>query len=182
MSDTRQRILDIATSLFADRGYAATSLSDIAERLGTSKAALYYHFRSKGAILEALVAEPLAAFTKLAEAAPDLPPREVLAAILDATIAMRSLFDLLDRDPSTRAHLDADATRASSAQVNAALVAALAGPDPSPAATARAHAAFATVKNAALAIMAQGGELDETTRGELLEAAVRALGQGVTGR
>jgi AcrR family transcriptional regulator len=161
--------------LFADRGYAATSLADIAERLGTSKAALYYHFRSKGAILEALVAEPLAVFTDLAAAAPGMPPRDLLAAILDATVAMRTLFDLLDKDPSTRTHLDADATRATSAQVNGALVAALAGPEPTAESTARAHAAFATVKNATLAILAQG-ELDDTTHRELLAAALRALG------
>ncbi|TDQ01533.1 TetR/AcrR family transcriptional regulator [Labedaea rhizosphaerae] len=178
MSDTRQKILDIATELFAERGYAATSLSDIAERLGTSKAALYYHFRSKGAILDALVSEPLTAFTKLAAAARDLPPRDLLAAILDTAIAMRTLFELLDKDPSTRKHLDADATRATSAQVNATLVAVLAGPDPTAGSTARAHAAYATVKNAALAILAQGGDLDDLTRRELLAAAVRALEPG----
>jgi AcrR family transcriptional regulator len=44
---TRERILDIALELFVDRGYDATSLRDIAERLGTTKAALYYHFERK---------------------------------------------------------------------------------------------------------------------------------------
>lgn len=178
MSDTRQRILDIATALFAERGYAATSLADIAERLGTSKAALYYHFRSKAAILEALVEEPLAVFTSLATSAPAMSPRDLLAAVLDATIAMRSLFDLLDKDPSTRSHLDANATRATSAQVNDALVAALAGPDPTAESLARAHAAYATVKNATLALLAHG-DLDAAVREELLAAAIRALGPGV---
>jgi len=48
---TRERILDIALELFADQGYDKTSLRDIAERLGTTKAALYYHFERKQDIL-----------------------------------------------------------------------------------------------------------------------------------
>jgi AcrR family transcriptional regulator len=48
---TRERILDIALELFTDQGYEATSLRDIAERLGTTKAALYYHFERKQDIL-----------------------------------------------------------------------------------------------------------------------------------
>lgn len=48
---TRERILDIALELFVARGYDKTSLRDIAERLGTTKAALYYHFERKQDIL-----------------------------------------------------------------------------------------------------------------------------------
>jgi AcrR family transcriptional regulator len=48
---TRERILDIALELFANQGYDKTSLRDIAERLGTTKAALYYHFERKQDIL-----------------------------------------------------------------------------------------------------------------------------------
>lgn len=48
---TRERILDIALELFSERGYDQTSLRDIAERLGTTKAALYYHFARKEDIL-----------------------------------------------------------------------------------------------------------------------------------
>lgn len=48
---TRERILDIALELFTERGYDKTSLRDIAERLGTTKAALYYHFERKEDIL-----------------------------------------------------------------------------------------------------------------------------------
>lgn len=48
---TRERILDIALELFTEHGYDKTSMRDIAERLGTTKAALYYHFKSKADIL-----------------------------------------------------------------------------------------------------------------------------------
>jgi AcrR family transcriptional regulator len=51
---TRERILDIALDLFIDKGYDKTSLREIAEKLGFSKAALYYHFASKDDILLAL--------------------------------------------------------------------------------------------------------------------------------
>ena len=53
--DTRQRILDVASELFAEQGYDATSLREIADRMGFTKAALYYHFQSKDDILKALV-------------------------------------------------------------------------------------------------------------------------------
>jgi AcrR family transcriptional regulator len=49
--ETRERILDIALELFTEQGYDKTSLRDIAERLGTTKAALYYHFERKEDIL-----------------------------------------------------------------------------------------------------------------------------------
>lgn len=51
---TRDRILDVALELFTEHGYDKTSLRQIADRLGFSKAALYYHFASKGDILVAL--------------------------------------------------------------------------------------------------------------------------------
>jgi AcrR family transcriptional regulator len=51
---TRERILDISLELFTAQGYEKTSLREIAEQLGFSKAAIYYHFESKEAILMAL--------------------------------------------------------------------------------------------------------------------------------
>ena len=53
-SGTRERILDIALELFSTQGYDKTSLREIAQRLGFSKAAIYYHFASKEEILLAL--------------------------------------------------------------------------------------------------------------------------------
>jgi AcrR family transcriptional regulator len=48
---TRERILDVALELFNEKGYDGTSLREIAERLGVTKAALYYHFERKEDIL-----------------------------------------------------------------------------------------------------------------------------------
>jgi AcrR family transcriptional regulator len=48
---TRQQILQTAQRLFAELGYDATSLQMIADELGLTKAAVYYHFRAKNEIL-----------------------------------------------------------------------------------------------------------------------------------
>src|SRR5580698_4728775 len=53
-ASTRERILDAALDLFVTQGYDGTSLRQIAEQLGVTKAALYYHFESKEDILMAL--------------------------------------------------------------------------------------------------------------------------------
>src|SRR5947207_6226576 len=52
---TRERIQSIALELFAEQGYEKTSLREIAERLGVTKAALYYHFKSKEDIVRSFV-------------------------------------------------------------------------------------------------------------------------------
>ena len=51
---TRERILDVALELFVEQGIDKTSLREIAERMGFSKAALYYHFASKDDMVMAL--------------------------------------------------------------------------------------------------------------------------------
>jgi AcrR family transcriptional regulator len=56
--DTRAEILAVASELFVEQGYEATSLRQIAERLDLTKAALYYHFPSKDDLLLALI-EPM---------------------------------------------------------------------------------------------------------------------------
>ncbi|WAL66573.1 helix-turn-helix domain containing protein [Amycolatopsis cynarae] len=54
-SDTRERIQQVALELFVERGYEQTSLREIAERLDVTKAALYYHFRTKEDIVASLL-------------------------------------------------------------------------------------------------------------------------------
>jgi|tagenome__1003787_1003787.scaffolds.fasta_scaffold20881343_2 AcrR family transcriptional regulator len=53
-SGTRERIQAVALELFAEHGYEKTSLREIAERLDVTKAALYYHFRTKEEIAVSL--------------------------------------------------------------------------------------------------------------------------------
>ena len=65
--DTRSRIQAIALDLFSEQGYDATSLREIAERLGVTKAALYYHFKSKEEIVESLTSDHVARLETLLE-------------------------------------------------------------------------------------------------------------------
>lgn len=54
-SDTKEKIQDVALELFGEQGYDKTSLREIAERLGVTKAALYYHFKTKEEIITSLL-------------------------------------------------------------------------------------------------------------------------------
>ena len=54
--DTKKRILETALELFAQRGYLGTSMSDIAQQLGITKAALYKHYTGKQEILDQIAA------------------------------------------------------------------------------------------------------------------------------
>lgn len=56
MSETRNKILNVAERLFAEQGYAATSLRHIIAEAGVNLAAIHYHFGSKEELLDELVA------------------------------------------------------------------------------------------------------------------------------
>ena len=60
---TAHRILDAAEDLFAEKGYSATSLGDVADRVGIRSPSLYNHFRNKEALYEAVLERLLADFT-----------------------------------------------------------------------------------------------------------------------
>lgn len=92
---TRELILRAALDLFAAQGFHATSVREIAERVGVTKAAVLYHFPGKADILAEL-AEPmlrdLEAAVAAAEAAPpEQARRRTLEGLLDALIAHRHL-------------------------------------------------------------------------------------------
>lgn len=53
--ERRERILSAATNLFIHYGYDKTTVSDIARESGVSKGAIYLHFESKDALMEALI-------------------------------------------------------------------------------------------------------------------------------
>src|SRR5579875_2397556 len=66
-ADTRTRIQQVALELFAEQGYEKTSLREIAERLGVTKAALYYHFKTKEDIVASTVHDYLQKLDELNE-------------------------------------------------------------------------------------------------------------------
>jgi AcrR family transcriptional regulator len=102
-TSTRERILDVALDLFVAQGYDGTSLRQIAEQLGVTKAALYYHFESKEDILRALHMR-LHEFGKDAlDSAGDHPMTlelwgQLLDRIVDQMLAQRKLFLMHERN------------------------------------------------------------------------------------
>ena len=55
MSSRKDQILDVALSLFMDKGFDDTSISDILANLDIARGTLYYHFESKEAIMDAII-------------------------------------------------------------------------------------------------------------------------------
>ena len=60
---TAERILDAAEDLFAERGYAATSLGDVADGVGIRSPSLYNHFKNKEALYSAVLDRLLDSFS-----------------------------------------------------------------------------------------------------------------------
>ena len=61
--DRRRAILDAATELFADRGFDGVSVQEIADRAGTHKTTVLYHFATKDALHDAVLEEGLGRIT-----------------------------------------------------------------------------------------------------------------------
>ena len=102
-TDTRSRVQQVALELFAEQGYEKTSLREIAERLGVTKAALYYHFRSKEDIVHSLTDDYFAEIDALLDWAKDQPPtdqtrREVLDRYVGIVVAGSEVFRFLEQN------------------------------------------------------------------------------------
>src|SRR6266702_2521266 len=88
-TDTRARVQKVALELFAEQGYEKTSLREIAERLGVTKAALYYHFKSKEDIVHSFTDDYFAAIDALLEWAKEQPRgEETRRAILERYVGI----------------------------------------------------------------------------------------------
>ncbi|AQA17979.1 hypothetical protein BST95_06730 [Halioglobus japonicus] len=61
---TAERILDAAEDLFAEKGYRATSLGDVADRVGIRSPSLYNHFRNKEALYQAVLERLITEFSQ----------------------------------------------------------------------------------------------------------------------
>ena len=88
-SETQARILKATIASLAELGYAGTTMSGIADRIGVSRAALIYHFNSKNALMAAVINaiyDEMAAMFKSA-AHPALTPAERMLAVLDASFS-----------------------------------------------------------------------------------------------
>jgi AcrR family transcriptional regulator len=114
---TRERILDVALDLFVRKGYAETSLREIAAELGFSKAALYYHFESKQDILLALhrrvhdlTDEALPLLEAEREAEDDSAWLRVVDGLISVALRNRRLIELHLRNQEVILEMHRDAT------------------------------------------------------------------------
>jgi AcrR family transcriptional regulator len=109
-SATRARILDAALELFSEQGFDGTTLQQIADRLGFTKAALYYHFRSKDDLLRALIAPAIAEVDGLLDSydaeGTDAPGqrRRFIEAYIDVMLGQRRLIAYMASDLAIVAH------------------------------------------------------------------------------
>ncbi|MBT2506816.1 TetR/AcrR family transcriptional regulator [Streptomyces sp. ISL-98] len=104
--NTRQRIQDVALELFAEQGYEKTSLREIAERLDVTKAALYYHFKTKEDIIVSLFQDLTRPIDELIEWGQEQPhsldtKKEILTRYSEALTAAAPLFRFMQENQAT---------------------------------------------------------------------------------
>jgi AcrR family transcriptional regulator len=104
-ADTRQRLIEVAVDLFTRHSFAGTSLQMIADEMGFTKAAIYYHFRTREELLAAVVEpifEQLSAIITAAESQRSAAARadHMLLGYAELAVANRALVSVLACDPS----------------------------------------------------------------------------------
>jgi TetR/AcrR family transcriptional regulator, cholesterol catabolism regulator len=84
----RQEIVRVAAAVFEEKGYEAATLNDIADRLGTDRASLYYYVGSKEDLLHEIVHSVLGENVAAAEriAAQDATPIDKIRALIEEMI------------------------------------------------------------------------------------------------
>ena len=177
--DTRAEIRAAALELFSERGVDGTSLREIAERIGITKAALYYHYASKDALIGELV-DPM--FAELRELGDELEGRSVDAGDEGAVRAVverfwelclrnRQMIRLLVHNPAVVARVGiAPRMLHWRERVDAVIVGSDAAVD-----RVRAVVALGGVQDTV--VVFDGPDLD-AVRGPAIDAAVRALRPG----
>jgi len=147
--DTRERIQQVALELFAEQGYERTSLREIAERLGVTKAALYYHFKSKEDIVRSFTEDYFTKLDAMIAWGKEQPrSAQTTRELFDRYIALLldggEVFRFLQRNQATL-HATEDGSKNRFAQflprLNA-LLEIIIGPDAPPRARVRTAAAF----------------------------------------
>lgn len=178
--DTRARIQRVALELFAEQGYETTSLREIAERLDVTKAALYYHFKSKEDIVAGLVGDAYAKIEALIAWAGQQPPTpraraEILSRYLHLVAGFSSVFRMLHQNQAAVSSLGIAKTQGAALYRESAraLADVLAGPRASMAERARAMMALGGI-NVAWNFLEAGADHDELADA-LIRAATRLL-------
>jgi len=88
-SSTKSKVMEAALRIFAERGYAAASVRDIAALAGVTKPVVYYHFGSKAGLYQALLDQCLdASLDALKQAAQGPTVREQLVRFISAMVTL----------------------------------------------------------------------------------------------
>ena len=144
--DTRETIRAVALELFSDKGFEQTSLREIAERVGLTKASLYYHYPSKQALLLAVVEPVVTGWRSIVDDTARLEHspahvRNVVERCLEVFLRNRSVAGIFQRDAAGVAVV-LGTLWDDMVGLGKRLVTWLAGPSPTPADRLRAIAAM----------------------------------------
>jgi AcrR family transcriptional regulator len=106
---TRQQILETAQRLFTELGYDATSLQMIADEMGLTKAAVYYHFRAKSDILHAAMLPGIQRLEALLDEAAVIRGRRariehLVNGFVDFLVQNRHYAVMASTDPAAKRH------------------------------------------------------------------------------
>ena len=168
-----RRIARLALERFRVGGFVGTSIADLAGALGVSKAAIYYHYRSKDALLHRLIDPVLDAIDACIQdhTTPARTPRQLLGAYLAVLLAHQEVVPLVATDVAVLNHPKiGPRLRTQNQQLRTLLVA----PDTSVAARLRAEAAMGAIWRPLIA-EPQVDLTDAAHQRILIDAAVAAL-------
>jgi AcrR family transcriptional regulator len=164
--DTRARIQQVALELFAEQGYERTSLREIAERLGVTKAALYYHFKSKEDIVRSFTEDYFARLDALIAWGREQPPgagtsRELIDRYITIVLESGEVFRFLERNQATVHGTEDGKHRFTQFRPRlSALMEIITGPGAPPRSRIRAAAAIFAVSTSCMFFMKDAPEAD----------------------
>jgi AcrR family transcriptional regulator len=168
---TRTQILETAQRLFMERGYDATSLQMIADEMGLTKAAVYYHFRAKIDILHAAMQPGILRMAALLDEAAATRGRRariehVVTGTVEFLVQNRQYAVMASSDPASKQHtLDLDAQTTVLRRHTLTL---FFGEQPSPAERLAFHAAFSLAEALPDLVDLNDQELREALRATML--------------
>jgi AcrR family transcriptional regulator len=173
---TRERLVEAAVRLITRHGFAGTSLQMIADELGFTKAAIYYHFRTREQLLSAVVKPFLARLQTVIEEAEGQRSAsgradQMVRGYAELAVDNRALVSVLASDPSVN---EALRNRPEWDGVINRQMALLADVDPGPAGTVKAAMVFSGIAGGAG--VAGEDTSDADLARYLIDAARRTLG------
>jgi AcrR family transcriptional regulator len=103
-AERREQLIGVARELFAERGYEATSIEEIAERAGVSKPVVYEHFGGKEAMYTLIADREVRALVdRIKDALSPGHPRRTIVRAVEAFLSYvedeKAGFGILVRDP-----------------------------------------------------------------------------------